>query len=302
MATRTTVAMAVATSLAALGACTAPAQTPQVAPPHTLTASAAAETVARPELTAEVAYPRTLQAQRWVEIRVAGTVGDDWVVTAATLDAPAFARVEVTARNVRLFEGGIGRVRVPLGEAMCPAGGGFATAELVLAHDGGDVVTVEVELPSEVLAEINAGECAMEAVRNVAAPSLGTADAVSGPSVDTTLTLSRGVGGHDSHVEMTALKGSVIFEVKASEAQLLPLALTAGTSSVALPITITATRCDAHAVAESKKTFVFGVWLSIDGAPEQYVEVSPASALEKDLTTVLDRCVAALDAQTPGGA
>lgn len=95
------------------------------------------------------------------------------------------------------------RVRVPLDEAICPAGTGKATARLTLERDGGATAAVTVTLPHAVLGEINADECATRAVTDAAMPSLGSVKAASSTAVQTTL--SSAASG--DHCQITPLRG-----------------------------------------------------------------------------------------------
>ena len=255
-----------------------------------------------PSLVGDVAFPRTLQAQRWVEVDLSGAQDDDWVVTSVALDVATFTPLAATKSNVRLFGGYVGRVRVPLGVANCPAGAGDSLVKLTLANGAGAVANLEVALPTDVLAGINANECATRKLLDVASPALGRAEAASGTSVDTTLTVSRGAAGAGATVVVTAMRGSVIFDMVPRAGTALPVTLGAGESAIAVPVTFTASRCDPHAVAESKKTFVFAVWLTIDGGPEKYLEIGPDAALKAALQSAFDNCGTALNATTPGGA
>jgi hypothetical protein len=255
-----------------------------------------------PTLVGEVAFPRTLQAQRWVEVGLSGAQDDNWLVTSAALDATTFTSLHATKSNLRLFGGYVARLRVPLGVANCPAGAGASLVKLTVANGAGAVANLEIPLPTDVLEGINAGECAIRKVLDVASPALGGAEAASGTTVDTTLTVSRGAAGARASVVVTAMRGSVIFDMVPRAGATLPVSLGQGESAIAVPVTFTASRCDPHAVAESKKTFVFGVWLTIDGGPEKYLEISPNGALKAALQSAFDLCGTALNATTPGGA
>ncbi len=248
-----------------------------------------------PVLVADVGFPRTLQAERKVELRVTGSEGDDWSVTSATVTSGYFEPLGTTEHTSRLFEGWTAHVPVPLGAAVCPAVGAEASAVLELASDAGETATVTVPLPTDVLAGINADECAVREVTDVAAPAWGRADASAGASVDTTLTLTRGAGeggggAGDLAIELVEMKGSVIFDVEPRAGAALPLVLASGQNEAVLPVTITATRCEPHAFAESKKTFVFAVWISVGGDEPAYVEVRPDQALKDALQSAFDAC------------
>jgi hypothetical protein len=264
--------------------------------------SVASSAAAAPTLVGDVAFPRTLQAQRWVEVDLSGAQDDNWVVTSAALDVTTFTSLAATKSNLRLFEGYVARLRVPLGVANCPAGAGASLVKLTVANGAGAVANLEVELPTDVLEGINAGECATRKVLDVASPALGGAEAASGTTVDTTLTISRGAAGAGASVVVTAMRGSVIFDMEPRAGTTLPLTLGPDESAITVPVTFTASRCDPHAFAESKKTFVFSVWVTIDGGSEKYLEIGPDAALQVSLQSAFDRCGQVRDATTPGGA
>lgn len=304
--------------LAAVAACSG--QMPSPGPPSAsvVVASsddASADQATPPVLSAAVAFPRTLQADRFVEVRLTGAAGDGCVVTSAALESTLFTPVAMRPSNVRLFEGYVARVRVPLGESLCQAeageageasthltlqkGGGASTAGTDLS---GSAVEVTVTLPLEVLAGINADECATRAVTDAAAPSLGGPGATLDITAETTLLLTRGEAGNGAEVSLTGMRGSVVFDMRPRDGFQLPVGLAVGDASLAVPVDISATRCDPHVFAESKKTFVFAVWVAIDGGPERYIEVRPDAGLEAALQDAFDACGAGADAHTPGGA
>lgn len=283
--------------VAALAACSAH-------PSRSATADAVSPpAIAAPSLTGDVAFPRTLQADRMVEVQVTGPDAAEWLVTSAALDSAAFAPLPPSDQNVKLREARPGRLRVPLGPATCPPGPGAASAVLTLRSPAGATAQTTVPLPTEVLEQINADECATAAVVAAAVPSLGEPESVSGTSVTTTLALTRGealAAGAGAHV--TDMRGSVIFTLAPAPGAALPLTLAPASATVTLPVVITATRCDQHAFAESKKTFVFAVWVALDGAEPAYVEIQPGPALRAALQGAFDACGEGTTRDAPGGA
>ena len=264
-----------------------------------------------PTLTGEVAFPRTLQADRWVELRVAGTADDDWVVTEAALHSSLFSSVAATDSNVRVFAGYEARVRVPLGTVRCDLATPEAAATLTLTRDGGATAEVTVQLPTEVLQQIRDDECVEAVAVAVAAPELGKpgsaadaggTDATASTTVTTTLALHRTDASSDAEVRVTQVRGSVIFGLEAADAAALPLVLARGQTHAELTVVFDASRCDQHAFAESKKTFVFAVWLSIDGGEPVYVELRPGKELKDALQAAFDSCGEQASHDAPGGA
>ena len=251
-----------------------------------------------PELSGTVEFPRILQANRWVDLRVTGVADSDWVVSEATLVSPLFTRMDSQAMTVRLFADDPAHVKVPLGEAVCDADSGPTVATITMSHYGigaavGDAAAVAVEVPldAQVLTEIHADECAVRAVTDLAPASIGPGFELDGTSVHTTLTMTRAADAPgEVTVTLTQLRGSVIFDLEPAAA--LPASLEAGADSVSVPVTFTASRCDPHAFAESKKTFVFGMWLEAGGA-EVFSELRPDLDMKEALQAAFNACGAA---------
>ncbi|MPZ87856.1 MAG: hypothetical protein GEU81_07230 [Nitriliruptorales bacterium] len=85
--------------------------------------------------------------------------------------------------------------------------------------------------------------------------------------------------------------GTVIFTIRTvSELPKPLLRLDPATESAEIPVEISASRCDAHALTESKKSFVFPMWVSLGEAPEQYLEIEPEGDSRRLLEQLLDEC------------
>ncbi len=249
-----------------------------------------AEVLDSAPLSGDIAFPRTLQAERMVELQVTLDEEVDAIVVRASLESPLFTETGWQDAHVRVFAGWPTRVRLPLGDPVCGVaeGSGGETPDAV-AHVVFDVagaqVEREVDVPAGVLAEIRAEECGAKALSDVASPRFGDVEAVAGLTVTTSLSLTRGEG--DARVEAVRVAGSVVFSIVPSDPV---LALEPGQDVVSVPVSLTPTRCDPHVFAESKKTFVFGVWLAVDGAEPRRVDVLPGEALKAALQDAFDRC------------
>ncbi|WNM27153.1 hypothetical protein RN607_13255 [Demequina capsici] len=236
--------------------------------------------------TVDIAFPRTLQADRKIEVRLDGVVTDDAVVVGAMLDSPRFMPTNQVAENVRIFDGYTTRVRVPLGAVVCDPPDAGTTVTLEVSVDG-VVQSLTLPAPDEVLAGIAADECAMKAVQDAAPVAFGSDATRSGTDVDTTLVLTRGTAAGD--VVLDSVAGSVVFDLAGIDGA-VPTTLAAGSDQVVVPVRLSATRCDPHVFAESKKTFVFRVWEAVDGAAPAYVEIRPPAALQDLLQQAFDEC------------
>ncbi|MCB2412876.1 hypothetical protein LGT39_08455 [Demequina sp. TTPB684] len=237
--------------------------------------------------TAEVAFPRPLQAERIVEVLVEAQGEGTVFVTGVELTSPYFEAGPPSDTMVRVSEGWPGHARVPLTRAVCPVGEGSSSALVVLADAHGEPAgEVLVAVEDQVLAEINATECLQRDALDAAQPAFGSLAGVDSTQAQATLVFTRGVS--DAAVTIVGVKGNVIFSLDAV-AGALPMPMAAELESVEVPVTVRASRCDPHAFAESKKTFVFVAWIEVDGR-EQYVEFQPDAAWRATLQGLFDAC------------
>lgn len=244
------------------------------------------------------AFPRTLQADRMVEVQIE-TPGDErGIVVSVALDSPYFGPSGTVPTNVLLEPGWLARLRVPLGPALCPAGSGSSIATVeVRAYEGADVAEREVTLEDGALRDINATECRQRIATDAAAPSFATEPVVSGDAVQTSVVLQRGDSA--AAATLTALSSNVIFTLDPA-AGALPVTLESGEERTAVPVTIRASRCDAHAMAESKKTFVFTASYDVDGEAIT-VEYRAEGATQEALQALVDQCAAQSESDGIGG-
>jgi len=235
---------------------------------------------------ADVAFPRTLQADRLVEARVVTVRDTDAIVTSARLVSPLFSDSPGRESNVRLFPDWTNRVRVPLGTAVCPAPADKSTVELTIMVDG--VETVETLAASDAkLREINAVECAQQAILDVAQPSFGPVESQTVAELNISIVLTRGDVATDVPVTLTSMTGNIVFIVTLSDE---PRTLAPGEAEISVPAVISVGRCDPHVFAESKKTFVFPIHLAIGDADPAYVEIQPDAVTRQALQDLFDSC------------
>ena len=236
-------------------------------------------------VTTDIAFPRTLQADRLVEANVMTVREADVVVTSARLESALFADSPPRDGVVRLFADWANRVRLPLGTPVCPAPAGPTRVVLALTVSG--VATTEkLVVDDAVLRSINADECAQEAILDQAAPSFGPIDSESPAALQTSVILTRGTG--KAPVTLTEVTGNIIFIVRVDPSASRTLAATQ--ASLAVPVTVSVGRCDPHAFAESKKTFVFPAHLAVGDAEPAYVEFAPAADARAALQRLFDAC------------
>ncbi len=287
-------ALVAAVAVAAVAGCSGPGPGPEPAPAPGpsggVGSTPAGQTATLPSIvpTAEAAYPRPLQADRIVEILVGAEGDGDAFVTGVELDTPYFEPGPVSPTVVRVSQGWPGHARVPLTRAVCPAPAGTSLARVtVAASASGDVASeVVVTVADAALAEINRVECLQRDALDAAQPAFGELLSTDGTQAQATLVFTRGVS--DKPVAINGVKGNVIFTVEARDVA-LPVPMDSSTRRVEIPVTVRASRCDPHAFAESKKTFVFAAWIQVDGR-EQYVEFQPDPVWHTRLQALFDAC------------
>ncbi|WP_144268063.1 hypothetical protein [Demequina sp. NBRC 110055] len=293
------VAGLLAGALAALTACTGDAPSvPALSTPAPTASALAPPTIAS---VGTIYRQRTLEAERKVEVRVTARSEPRGIVTSVSMTSPYFSSSGTVPTNVLLINGDESRLRVPLGAPVCPAGQGDTVATVeVRAKEGVTLAATRVTLEDAALQEINAEECAAKVATDAAQPSFATGDdawVADGDTLATSVTLTR--GSSQAPATLTRLQGNVIFALEPVEGA-LPLTLSADQEQATVPVTVRADRCDAHAFAESKKTYVFPAWFEVDGE-EIAVEYRATGGAQERLYELFEACGEGNDSASIGG-
>ncbi len=92
-------------------------------------------------------------------------------------------------------------------------------------------------------------------------------------------------------VTVTEVGGGIIFGVRLlDERSGPPVRLPAGRRRAAAPLEISASRCDPHALIESKRTFTFTVYVRLGGASEVFLPLEATGEGRRLLEESLARC------------
>ena len=67
----------------------------------------------------------------------------------------------------------------------------------------------------------------------------------------------------------------------------LPATFGADQQRLEIPVLVRTTRCTGHVLGEVKKPYDLGVWLSLDGGPEQWTRVSTTPQTQAALRAYL---------------
>lgn len=205
---------------------------------------------------------------------------------------PLFATVPPTTRSSTIPADGEPRiVPVPFGEPLCD---GSADGEAVVVlgvrtEQGVEDVVVPLRDGEPGLLRAHRLACAAAAVQAAAAVSLGPPWSREGSRLRTALHLQRRGEGT---VAVTQLTGNVLFTVDVRDDGDV-LVLDPGRRVATVDVLVTASRCDPHALTESKRSSTFPLHASLDGGEPVLVPVTVDAAGRAALQELLaDTCPA----------
>ncbi len=260
----------------------------------------AAEPAAEPTtgLTAEVTQFRQDAPQQLMQVRFVNG-GDAAVrVEALHLELPGFTTLPDVARSTRLPPGAVVDVPVKHGEPDCAADptapGGVVVVQA--AADGSPAREVRVPVSGDVQSAVRAHAriCARERLDRAAVVRLSDdwpegRDDRGRPALLPTLVLERRPGSTERVVVQDA-GGHVLFTVAAADGRTAPLlVLEPGQDRVELPLRVVTTRCDPHALTESKRTPLLLFYIGVGDDEPRSVPVQAPTAVHAALSEFATR-------------
>lgn len=251
-----------------------------------------------PPLTAEVKQYRRDIAPRILSVAVTNPGPRAVVVHRLDLLAEGFADDPPAELEVEVPPGRRIDLRVPYGPARCDSGRrpGEPDAALLDVRDAeGQRHDVRLELPAGggLLDRLHARECTERQLRAAVDVRLSAQWSRVGAELRGALVLERRSGR--APVTVVEPGGNVLFTVRPVTPGTPLGTLGADATRLELPLRITATRCDAHALAESKRSYVLAFHVALGGAAPQLTSTTADPGLQRRL----DRL--ALDTCRPGG-
>jgi hypothetical protein len=256
--------------------------------------STASTTTTTPEpvggLVASIGTNRLYSLDRGFGLRLRNVGDEPMVVQHLQLDSPLFEPVDPTDEEVLVPEQHRGYVLpLPYGEARCN-GEPQETFDTVVVLDSGEELRVPAsEDDPGAIGRLHARECAAAEVRDLV--DLGWGDewvTESNEAVRGDLVLEQRQAGAAVAVEDAA--GSVIFTVL-PESDASPILLVDDDEPTdAVPVVISADRCDPHALAEAKRTFAFVAWVAVGDAEAVPVDIEPTGPARAALEGLLSTC------------
>ena len=249
-----------------------------------------------PRLAAEVQQYRGDIAKRLVAVTVENRGSRGVLVRDVDLEAAGFGGGPPTEVGVQVPAGSRVDLRVPYGEVEC-AGTRASRADVALldVQDAdGEQHDLRLALPTGgLLDRLHARECADQALLDVVDVRLSSTWSRDGAGLEGALVLERRSGR--TAVTVVEPGGNVLFTVRPVEPGTPLGRLAPDATGLELPLRITATRCDVHAFADSKRSYVFGFYTTLGSGEPQLVTTTADTALQRQL----DRL--ALDTCRPGG-
>ena len=249
-------------------------------------------------VTADVERPRYLATRERLEIIVVNERAAPVTIEGMRLDDDRFTTVPAIASPARYRPGQRIDLQVAYGDPRCDVDDDAVSskAAFVLRDETGRATAASLDLPpgGGVLARLHDELCFRERLDRTVDIRFGDdwRRADDGPVITGALRLNRS-GGASSTVVIDELAGNVIFGVTVPGVGSRPLLeMPRGERTATLAVEISATRCEPHALAESKKTFRFPIWVGIDGGPAHYAEIEPDGPARAALQTLIDECAA----------
>ena len=264
---------------AGCGASSAPAADPSAA-----TTSAAPTIPAVPGVEAEAVRLRTDEAVGGqVQMRLTDTGEEPFTVTAVALDSPGFEPVPPREASTEFAPGRTIDLPVAYGEPRCDRPAEPAVVRLTVARPDGTAEDLRVPLAAEIMTRIHDEECAVLALGEmVAVDVIGLEDA--DDAVTGQLRLTRRDG--EEPVTVARVGRSVILDVAGNE---LPAEMAADEAELTTPLVFTSATCDPHALAETKKPYVFPLEVTVGEGEPVVMDLPVDDALRARLEALVDR-------------
>ena len=272
-----------------------------------------------PTLVVDVEKPRYLVAERMVEVIVVNEGASPVRVEQIQLFGSLFDPRPPIGKDTLLQPAQRKDLKVSYGRVRCgrqaPSSPEPFVRMRVRASDGSQSrARLALPSPNPTLQRLHDTECGLLALREAVHVGYAQAWTRTGNTegdAQGTLVLRRRASREP--ITLTGVGGNVIFTVTPLEpnrddspqrakripqrpqwsAQRPVARLRPADRRLEVPMTVEASRCDAHAVADSKKTFLLPLWLRVGAAEEQYLEVEVTGRGRQLLTDVISDCVAA---------
>lgn len=277
----------------------AAASTPPPTTSPTTSPAGASPTPPPDRATATATTTNLFDTQRSFRLELTAAPDERLETTTIALDSPWYEPVPVQERSLSLSPGAQRLVPLAYGPATCSSGSpdvGDPLGDVVLTTTDGVRRVPLDQRPATLVPGRHARECAVAAVQAGLDLSFGDDWAVTGPrtvtgSLVVTPTASGAAAGGQA-ATVVAVAGNVVFSMTSPD---LPASIDdAGTD---VPVRVSASRCDTHALIEAKRKLVLPVEVALGDAPPVEVEVEADGPAAVVFQGLLEAC---LDDQPTG--
>ncbi len=212
---------------------------------------------------------------------------------------PGWRTQRYTRDDVVLEPGRTVDLPVPIGRARCadstrpPRSRGSAQLRVQLADESARRVRVRFSDARDLLAPVWLAECRSRALARAVDVRFGRhwerAGTEQDPALRGTVELTR--LGSNRPVRVTGFLGSVLLDVDPLGSVRPPLLrMPASSRKASLPVEVTSSgRCDGHALAESKQTFLLEAYVRDGRTPAATVVLVPPEPVQHRMRAVIDR-------------
>lgn len=224
---------------------------------------------AAPPLSVALDQSRDLENRHRLGVLLTNAGAEPVEVVRLQLRSPAWSQVAPTVREESLPPGRRLAFPVAYGAADCAVTG---PASVVVGYRADGVLReAEVPVPEQdpLLPRLHERECALQDLERAADVGFSPGWQRRGDVALGELVVTRRRGSEP--VAVSAVDGSVIFTLRATG----PLPAALAQDSVRVPVEASPTRCDPHALAESKRTYDFSLAVSLGGGPPLTVTARP---------------------------
>jgi hypothetical protein len=255
--------------------------------------SAAASTTTRPPepvggVVAQLGTNRLYTVNRAFGLALRNVGDEPVVVRHVQLVSDQFEQLPVTDREVTLQPTGRRFVLpLPYGEVRCDVEPTDTFDVLVIVDDGEELRLEATEEYAGAVGRLHARECAAADVLERVDIAFGDEWTQDGFAISGELTMTQRHPGDPVAIDDAV--GNVIFTLVLEDAHPV-LQVSDEEPAASVPVTISADRCDPHAVAEFKRPYVFLSWVSVgDGEPVP-VELVLTGAARQALVDLIAAC------------
>lgn len=204
-------------------------------------------------------------------------------VTGLQLRSPGFRPAPFTEREETFPPGIDYDLPAPYGAVDCGHGVEPLTVALSLREGAGTrEVVVPLRSDDGLMARIHAAECRQQALAGQLAVSLAGDLVPDGQALRGVLRVQR--RNTREPVAVDSVTGSVIYDVRPAT---LPTVLASGTPVADVPVRVTIATCDPHNIAETKKPYVFLLFVRVGGEPALGTEVPVTAAQRRQLDALV---------------